>query len=218
MLVEVQKLNKEEVTVVSSLDVAETFEKEHYHVLEDIRTIEDKISSPEFSGLFFESNYKAKNGKKLPMYYMNRDGFTLLAMGYTTEKAMQFKLAYIKQFNAMKKQLKEKLVERQKGIAVRQALTKSIQQSNENERMHGHAYSTYTNCIYKVIFNKNAKQLREEYGIDKKANPRDYFSSEELKAVQSMECLVSGLVDCGWDYNQIKTFIQQTNTKALMEA
>lgn len=29
MLVEVQKLNKEEVTVVSSLDVAETFEKEH---------------------------------------------------------------------------------------------------------------------------------------------------------------------------------------------
>lgn len=87
MLVEVQKLNKEEVTVVSSLDVAETFEKEHYHVLEDIRTIEDKISSPEFSGLFFESNYKAKNGKKLPMYYMNRDGFTLLAMGYTTEKA-----------------------------------------------------------------------------------------------------------------------------------
>jgi len=33
-----------------------------------------------------------------------------------------------------------------------------------------------------------------------------------------MECLVSGLVDCGWDYNQIKTFIQQTNTKALMEA
>lgn len=149
---------------------------------------------------------------------MNRDGFTLLAMGYTTEKAMQFKLAYIKQFNAMEKQLKEKLVERQKGIAVRQALTKSIQQSNENERMHGHAYSTYTNCIYKVIFNKNAKQLREEYGIDKKANPRDYFSSEELKAVQSMECLVSGLVDCGWDYNQIKTFIQQTNTKALMEA
>lgn len=178
MLVEVQRFNKEEVTVVSSLDVSETFEKSHKHVLEDIRTIEAKISKAEMSALFYEDFYKAKNGKRQPLYYMNKDGFTLLAMGYTTEKAMQFKLAYIKQFNAMEKQLKEKIVERQKGIAVRQALTKSIQQSNENERMHGHAYSTYTNCIYKALFNKNAKQLREEHGLDKKANPRDCFSSE----------------------------------------
>lgn len=214
MLVEVQKVNKEEVTVVSSLDVAETFEKEHYHVLRDIKELE---CSEEFRlSNFGESSYRNSQNKKQPMYYMTRDGFTLLVMGYTGHKAMKFKEAYIKQFNAMEKQLKEKLVERQKGIAVRQALTKSIQQSNENERMHGHAYSTYTNCIYKVIFGKNAKQLREEYGIDKKANPRDYFSSEELKAVQSMECLVSGLVDCGWDYNRIKDFIQQTNTKLLM--
>ncbi len=214
MLVEVQKINKEEITVVSSLDVAETFGKEHYHVLRDIKELE---CSEEFRlSNFGESSYRNSQNKKQPMYYMTRDGFTLLVMGYTGKKAMQFKEAYIKQFNAMEKQLKEKLVERQKGIAVRQALTKSIQQSNENERMHGHAYSTYTNCIYKVIFGKNAKQLREEYGIDKKANPRDYFSSEELKAVQSMECLVSGLVDCGWDYNRIKDFIQQTNTKLLM--
>ena len=218
MLVEVQKFNKEEITVVSSLDVAETFNKRHNDVLRDIRELISKDNSAQICALFFENTYKAKNGKTNPMYYMNKDGFTLLVMGYTTEKAMQFKLAYIKQFNTMEKQLKEKIVERQKGIAVRQALTKSIQQSNENERMHGHAYSTYTNCIYKVVFDKNANQLRKEYGIDKKANPRDYFSSEELKAVQSMECLVSGLVDCGWNYDQIKTFIQQTNTKALMEA
>lgn len=216
MLVEVQKINKEEITVVSSLDVAETFEKDHKHVLEDIRKIESTISTAEFSALFYKSKYKASNGKTNPMFLMNRDGFTLLVMSYNGEKAMKFKLAYIKQFNEMEKLLKEKVIERQKGIAVRQALTKSIQQSQENERMHGHAYSTYTNCIYKVIFGKNAKQLREELGIDKKANLRDYLSSEELKAVQSMECLVSGLVDCGWDYDKIKAFIQQTNTKLLV--
>lgn len=214
MLVEVQKINKEEITVVNSLDVAETFEKEHARVLRDIRELE---CSKEFRvGNFAESSYKNTQNKKQPMYYMTRDGFTLLVMGYTGHKAMKFKEAYIKQFNEMEKLLKEKVIERQKGIAVRQALTKSIQQSSENERMHGHAYSTYTNCIYKVIFGKNAKQLREEYGIEKKANPRDYFNSEELKAVQSMECLVSGLVDCGWDYNRIKDFIQQTNTKLLI--
>ena len=215
MLVKVERINKEEVTVVSSLDVAETFEKNHRDVLETIKGIKNNISTAEFSALFYLSNYKASNGKTNPMYLMNRDGFTLLAMGYTGEKAMKFKLAYIKQFNEMKKLLKGKLVEREKGIAVRQALTKSLQQSSENEKMHGHAYSTYTNCIYKVIFGLNAKQLREKYNIDKKANLRDCFSQEELKEVQSMECLVSGLIDCGWGYDKIKSFIEQTNTKQL---
>lgn len=212
MLVEVKKISKEEVTVVSSLDVAETFGKEHKHVLEDIRRISDTLSTAEISALFYEDSYKASNGKSNPMYLMTRDGFTLLVMGYTGEKAMQFKLAYIKQFNAMERALQGKLIEREKGIAVRQSLTKALQQSAENERMHGHAYSTHTNCIYKVLFNMNAKQLREKLGIGKKENIRDYLSAEELRAVQSMECLVSGLVDCGWGYDKIKDFIQQNNT------
>lgn len=218
MLVEVKRVNKEEKTVVSSLDVAETFEKEHKHVLEDVRRISDNLDTAEFSALFYETEYKASNGKKNPMYLMNRDGFTLLVMGYTGEKAMKFKLAYIKQFNAMEKALQGKLIEREKGIAVRQSLTKALQQSTENERMHGHAYSTYTNCIYKVLFGKNAKQLREELGISKKENLRDYLPMEQLRAVQSMECLVSGLVDCGWGYDQIKEFIQKNNAMMQLAA
>jgi len=212
MLVEVKRISKTEITVVSSLDVAETFEKNHRDVMESIRNIEMNISRAEFSALFYLDSYKASNGKSNPMYLMTRDGFTLLVMGYTGGKAMQFKLAYIKQFNAMERTLQGKLIEREKGIAVRQSLTKALQQSTENERMHGHAYSTYTNCIYKVLFGKNTKQLREELGISKKKNLRDYLSTEELKAIQSMECLVSGLVDCGWGYDQIKEFIQQHNT------
>ena len=215
MLVEITKINKEETTVVSSLDVAETFEKEHRNVMADIRKIEETISTAEFTALFEKTSYKASNGKTNPMYYMNKDGFTLLAMGYTGEKAMKFKLAYINQFNAMEKLITGKLVEREKGIAVRQALTKALQQSSENERMHGHAYSTYTNCIYKVLFGTNANQLREKYGISKKENLRDCFSQSELRAIQSMESMVSGLVDCGWGYDQVKAFIENTNTKEL---
>lgn len=207
MLVELKKLNKQEVNVVTSLDIADTFEKEHYHVIEDIRAIQGKISTPEFSGLFYEAEYIASNGKKNPMYYMNRDGFTLLVMGYTGEKAMRFKLAYIRQFNAMEELLKGKLIEREKGIAVRQALTKAIEVSGENDRMHGHAYSTYTNIVYKAVFGKNAVQLREEYGITKNDNLRDFFSEEELKKIQNVEMLISGLVGCGWGYDDIKDFI-----------
>ena len=217
MLVETKKLNKKEINVVTSLDVAATFEKEHYHVIEDIREIQSKISTPEFSGLFYEDNYKASNGKKNPMYYMNRDGFTLLVMGYTGEKAMRFKLAYINQFNQMEELLKGKPIEREKGIAVRQSLTKAIQQSGENERTHGHAYSLYTDLIYKAVFGKSAKQLREEYGITKQDNLRDLFAQEELAKVQSVEMVVSGLVDCGWGYEDVKDFITN-GTKKLIAA
>lgn len=210
MLVEVKKINKAEVTVVSTLDIAETFEKEHRRVLQDIRELN---CSEEFRlHNFVQSEYENKQRHKQPMYLVTKDGFTLLVMGYTGEKAMQFKEAYIKQFNAMESQLLGKRIEREKGIAVRQSLTKALQQSTENERMHGYAYSNYTNCIYKVLFGKNAKQLQEEFGIDKREKLRDRFSTEELQAIQHMESLVSGLVGCGWGYEQIKEFIQENNT------
>lgn len=218
MLVEIMKLGREERAGCTSLDVADTFGKEHYHVLEDIRSIQSNISSPEFTGLFYETDYIASNGKKNPMYAMGRDGFTLLVMGYTGEKAMRYKLDYIRQFNAMENALQGKRIEREKGIAVRQSLTKALQQSTEDARMHGHAYSNYTNCIYKELFGMNAAQLRDKFGISRKENLRDCFTQEELRAVQSMECLVSGLVDCGWEYNQVKDFIGKNNTKRQLAA
>lgn len=75
--------------------------------------------------------------KKQPLFYITRDGFTLFGIGYAGEKAMRFKEAYIKQFNAMGKLLIGKMREREKGIAIRQALTKALQQSAKNERMPG---------------------------------------------------------------------------------
>ena len=213
MLVEIKTVNKEEVTVVTSLDIAETFVKEHKNVLRDIRELE---CSDEFNRLNFElTSYIDARNRKQDMYYITRDGFTLLVMGYTGEKAMRFKEAYIRQFNAMEKALIGKLKEREKGIAVRQALTKAIQQSNENERMHGHAYSTYTDVIYKSLFGKSAKQLREEYGVSKKDNLRDYFSEEDLKKVQNAEMLVSSLIGYGWGYNEIKNFITEQSRKFI---
>jgi len=151
------------------------------------------------------------------MVVMTRDGFTLLVMGYNGKLAMKFKEAYIKQFNAMESVLRKKMIARERGRASREFLTDSIQQSDEDARMHGHAYSTYTNCIYKVLFGKSAAQLRMDYGIGRTDNLRDCFSPEDLAAVDSMEHLVSGLVACGWEYGRIKDFIEQTNTqKALM--
>ena len=216
MLVEIRIVNKEEVTVITSIDVAETFGKEHKRVLQDIRELR---CSEEFGKHnFVPSSYTSVQNREFPMYYITRDGFTLLAMGYNGEKAMQFKEAYIRQFNEMEKALLGKIKEREKGIAVRQALTKAIQQSGENDRMHGHAYSTYTDLIYKAVLGKTAKQLREELGIGKQDNLRDLLSAEELAKVKSVEMVVSGLVDCGWGYNEIKEFITNTERKLIVAA
>lgn len=214
MLVEIKTVNKEEVTVVTSLDVAETFGKEHARVLRDIRELD---CSEEFRhGNFAESYYLNVQNKKQPMYYITRDGFTLLAMGYTGEKAMQFKEAYIKQFNAMEKALIGKIREREKGIGVRRVLTDSLQRTSENERMHGHAYSTYTDLIYKSVFGKTAKQLRLDLNIGNKENIRDYLTEEELLLVQNAEMLVSSLVGYGWGYGEIKEFLENKSVNKLV--
>ena len=86
--------------VVSSRDIARVFEKEHRRVLQDVRTIAE--NDPVW-GLhnFVQSAYTNEQNKSQPEYLITRDGFILLVMGYTGEKAMRFKKAYIAAFNEM---------------------------------------------------------------------------------------------------------------------
>lgn len=92
--------NKQAVT--TSLRVAEVFGKDHKHVIETISNLAAEKSAAKF---FAEATYDNR-GKQYPMYYMNRDGFTLLAMGFTGKKALQFKIKYIQAFNSMEATLK----------------------------------------------------------------------------------------------------------------
>lgn len=93
--------------MASSLDVAKVFGKEHKNVLQSIENLFEDIPQ-DFTKLNFQlSNYKDSTGRELPMYNLTRDAFTLLAMGFTGKKAMQFKIAYIEAFNAMEKSLME---------------------------------------------------------------------------------------------------------------
>ena len=86
--------------VVSSRNIARVFEKEHRRVLQDVRTIAENDL---VWGLhnFVQSAYTNEQNKSQPEYLITRDGFTLLVMGYTGEKAMRFKKAYIAAFNEM---------------------------------------------------------------------------------------------------------------------
>lgn len=114
---------KNNQVVVSSRQVAGKFGKEHRHVLESIREI---IRAENSALTFFQENsYKAGTGKSYPEYLMNRDGFTLLAMGFTGKDALQWKMKYIAAFNEMEAQLNSRPVSQLKAQEIEARLNNS---------------------------------------------------------------------------------------------
>ena len=89
----------------TSLDVSKFFSKRHDAVLRDLRNIIVNCPEEFTAHNFVVSNYMDNTGRSLAMYIIFRDGFTLLAMGYTGPEAMRFKLAYIEAFNRMEAEL-----------------------------------------------------------------------------------------------------------------
>ena len=99
---------KNQQVVTTSLQVAETFEKNHQHVLRDLDNLKEGVRN--WTDLFYEDEYvHPQNKQTYRQIIMNRDGFTLLAMGFTGQKALQFKLQYIKAFNEMENHIKQQL-------------------------------------------------------------------------------------------------------------
>lgn len=91
----------------SSRDIAEHFGKEHKNVLRDIENLIGGLPNFEHTPMFFKTTYiHPQNGQEYPMYLMNRDGFTLLAMGFTGKEALAWKMKYINAFNAMEQELR----------------------------------------------------------------------------------------------------------------
>ena len=90
--------------VTTSLKVADVFGKQHKDVLRAIRELEVPEDFNERN--FAPVEYTDAKGEKRPMYYITRDGFTLLAMGFTGKNAMEFKIAYIEAFNEMETRLR----------------------------------------------------------------------------------------------------------------
>lgn len=114
-----QKMNKQLTTntdiemsiqnnqvVVSSRQVAEKFGKSHNHVLRDIETLVEGVSKNGQTQMYYLTTYVHGQNKQLyPEYLMNRDGFTLLAMGFTGQEALEWKLKFLAKFNEMEREL-----------------------------------------------------------------------------------------------------------------
>lgn len=91
--------------VASSRQIAESFEKNHRDVLRAVDNLKEDVRN--FAQMFFETTVPDSYGREQRAYLMNRDGFTLLAMGFTGKAALEWKLKYIAAFNEMEKKLTE---------------------------------------------------------------------------------------------------------------
>lgn len=124
------------VMVADSLQVADSFGKRHSHVLRAIENLITSLSAEEATvsdeewmyekvigssqpnfGLsekyFIPSTYKDSTGRELKHYWLTRDGFSLLVMGFTGPAALHWKLLYIEAFNKMEEALRSKVDIRQ---------------------------------------------------------------------------------------------------------
>ena len=101
--IEVSLVAKDGLVFANSLDISNVFEKPHKDVLSKIRNFNER------AGRNFSLKSYVSNGKELPMYEMNRDGFSFLVMGFTGEKADNFKLDFIDGFNALEREIRKPL-------------------------------------------------------------------------------------------------------------
>jgi uncharacterized membrane protein len=105
------------------------------------------------------------------------------------------------------KEQRQWAVEREISKRERRRLTDAIQFFYEGALKKGFEFSTFTNLVYKVVFDANAKQLRELYELDKNDPLRDSLTTEDLKRVVEVEQVISSFIKVGKDYQEIKELI-----------
>lgn len=132
-------INNDGQPVASSRDIAEHFNKDHKHVLRDIENLIGGLPNFGHTPMFIKSTYvHPQNGQMYPMYYMTRDGFSLLVMGFTGKSALEWKLKYIEAFNRMEEQIRnpklspaEQLLEQAKLMVEQERRLRALEIRNE---------------------------------------------------------------------------------------
>lgn len=190
---------------VDSLFVAECFEKRHDNVLKDIRELD---CSDEFRLLNYEeSSYRNAQGKKQPCYYMTRDGFVFLAMGYRGKKAAQFKELYIKRFNEMERFIKTLVSARQEFPL----LTENIKLLHDKPKPYH--FSNECDMLNRIVLGMTAKQFRLANDIEKGKSIRPYLTKEQIEMLEILQKVDVGLLVAFPAYEDRKRHLEWYKTK-----
>ena len=201
------EVKKERIYCKSNM-VAEIFEKRHDNVMRDLKSLIENCSK-EFALLHFEeSTYKVK-GREYPCYNLTKDGFTMLAMGFTGEKAVQFKELYINKFNEM-----ERLLTSQGLLKMEfKDLTDNICLIHEEAKSYH--FSNELNMINKIVLKMTAKEFRKANNIDDKNSIRPYLNEKQINDILLLQRIDSGLLLAVPDYYERKTMLENMYHKKM---
>lgn len=179
--------------VTNSLLVAEKFGKEHKHVMECIRKLTAENST--VLTMFYKTTYLNTQNKEQPMYIMNRDGFSLLVMSFTGEKALKFKIAFIEAFNQMEEHIKSIGVPQTFAEALRLAADKA----EENERLMLENQSMQPKALFAdAVTTSNSEILIGDLAKLIKQNGHDIGAVRLFEWMRKNGYLISRI---GSDYN-----------------
>lgn len=220
--------------VVNSQDVAKVFHKQHKNILRDIDRLKkdwsnftrlksepsktlnpnlspvdletlNHVSKMKFDDCFIPSTYITKDGRTVRSYDMNRDGFTLLTMGFNGRDALAFKLAYINRFNEMEQEITKRNTLYDLEKYLRKQLTDTIQQYYTGDNL-GREIMQLTNLLYMVATGHNAAKLKRDRGFSKDVSAfAEVLTSDEREAYISTENKMIGLYTSGVsNYQELK--------------
>lgn len=198
--------HKETVAMTDTLKVAEYFDKRHDNILKRLENLE---CSTEFRALNFKaSSYYTEQNKKKPMYLMTQDGFTLLVMGFTGKKAMQFKERYITAFNAMRKQIIARAELKSDQHRLNDAIKLKLEKTGKQDI---HAYARENNLVYIVALGTTAKKWLLAHGYSADDEIRQNLTIEQLRLVDDLLAENAVMIKLGLDYQERKMRLQQTS-------
>ena len=187
-------MQNRQVTTTSLL-VAEYFEKSHTKIVRDIEDIRLKFNKAkngviEFGEMFRESTYLDSRNRKQTMYKMNRDGFTLLVMGFTGQKAFDIKLLFIKAFNKMEQfilnqQNQQWLQYRNDGKTIRREFTDVLDVYIDYAYSQGSTSANKYFMIYTKLVNKT---------LELNPKQRDFVDIRTLNAIALLENTMGNII------------------------
>jgi Rha family phage regulatory protein len=198
-------VEKEGVVYANSRTIAKHFEKEHRNVLRTIDKLVETLLKNEHPPMkYFEEvyAYDKRNQQTHREYNLTRDGFSLLVMGFTGKKALQWKLEYIRAFNEMEQYI----------IALNTArlefpeLTQAILEVHEKPR-HYH-FSNEMDLINRIVLGMTAKQYKEAHNLGKVKSIRPYLTAEQLHDISLLQKADIGLVLTEADFQKRKRTLE----------
>lgn len=194
-----------EEVIVSSRDVADSFDKRHDHVLRDIRNIKEDVS-PQFWGANFERSKYEVRGREYPEFLLSKDGCVFLVMGYEGKKAARFKEAYIEQFNRMEELIQNRYLARNDYAPMTNAIKEFVQSKGKTPKFYH--FSNEANMLNRIVLGDTAKKYCEKNDIPRN-ELRDHLPSWQLQALHRLERLNTDLLHMGLEYDERKSMLKR---------